>query len=93
MIANPRKGQRVQLWYGSGGTRKRPSLHRDRMPWHGRIGVVVVSSRGKPRNHGVRMDDGTVVVVPCGNLRPPLRQETVGNIGVTDGVVPSPVSS
>lgn len=60
MLANPRPGQRVQVWY-----------RRDRaafMPLHGKLGSVVVVSRGKPRNHGVKVD-GAVYVVPCGNLR------------------------
>lgn len=60
MLANPKPGQRVQVWY-----------RKDRaafMPLHGREGTVVVVSRGKPRNHGV-MVDGAVYVVPCGNLR------------------------
>lgn len=62
MIASPRVGQLVQVWYRVGV--------RDHMPYHGRIGKVVISCRGKPRNHGVRLD-GRVVVVPCGNLRKP----------------------
>jgi hypothetical protein len=60
MLANPRLGQRVQVWY-----------RRDRaafMPLHGREGTVVVVSRGKPRNHGVEVD-GVLYAVPCGNLR------------------------
>jgi hypothetical protein len=62
MIASPKIGQLVQVWY-------RPVL-RDVMPYHGRIGRVVVVSRGRPRNHGVMLD-GQTVVVPCGNLRKP----------------------
>jgi len=62
MIASPKTGQRVQVWY-------RESL-RGFMPLHGKIGKVVVSSRGKPRNHGVEID-GTMFVIPCGNLRKP----------------------
>lgn len=60
MLANPKQGQRVQCWY-----------RRDRaafMPLHGKLGSVVVVSRGTPRNHGVEVD-GAVYVVPCGNLR------------------------
>ncbi len=62
MISSPKVGQRVQVWY-----RKERAPH---MPWHGRIGIVEISSRGKPRNHLINID-GTTVVVPCGNLRKP----------------------
>jgi len=38
------------------------------MPYHGKIGVVRVVSRGPgPRNVGVEID-GQVIVVPRGNL-------------------------
>ena len=37
------------------------------MPYHGRVGKLVVVSRGKPRNHGVEID-GRIVCVPCGNI-------------------------
>ena len=60
MMTNPRIGQRVQVWYRAD---MRPI-----MPYHGRVGIVRIASRGKPRNHGVEID-GRVVVVPCGNLR------------------------
>ena len=33
-----------------------------------RQAVVAIPSRGRPRNHGVKVD-GRIVVVPCGNLR------------------------
>lgn len=59
MLANPRRGQRVRLWY-------RAEL-RGIAPYHDRTGVVVVAGKGKPRNHGVLIDD-EVVVVPCGHL-------------------------
>lgn len=59
MVSSPKVGQRVQCWY------------KDRtMTLHGRFGIVVIVSRGKPRNHGVEIN-GTVYVVPAGNLRPP----------------------
>lgn len=60
MICAPRVGQVVQLWYGA--------KSRAGMPLHGRLGTVVVSGRGKPRNHGVEID-GVRHVVPCGNVR------------------------
>jgi hypothetical protein len=43
---------------------------------HGASGTVTIVSRGKPRNHLVRLDDGRLVVVPCGNLidPPPARR-------------------
>lgn len=60
MIANPHIGMTVQIWYAK---------KRAHWPLHGKIGVVVVASRGPgPRNHGV-MVDGELTVVPCGNLR------------------------
>lgn len=60
MMANPRKGQRVQIWYNK---RIAPE-----MPLHGKVGTVAVVCKGKPRNHGV-MIDGHLYAVPCGNLR------------------------
>lgn len=59
MLASPRIGQRVELRY-------RESF-RPIMP-HGARGVVIIASRGRPRNHAVRLDDGREVIVPCGNL-------------------------
>lgn len=61
MIATPYHGQRVRLHYKASA---RPLF------LHDRAGTVVVVGDGKPRNHGVRLDDGPLVVVPCGNLMP-----------------------
>lgn len=60
MLSNPKVGQRVQVWYG----RRSRAL----MPLHGRTGTLIISSRGRPRNHGVLID-GSLYVVPAGNLR------------------------
>ena len=60
MLSSPRLGQRVQVWYAA--------RYRDVMPWHGRIGAVTARGTGRPRSHGV-MIDNTLVVVPAGNLR------------------------
>jgi len=60
MMTAPRTGQRVRLHYAAS--------YAHMMPYHGRHGVVVVSGRGKPRNHAVRLDNGELVIVPCGNL-------------------------
>lgn len=62
MISNPRPGQRVQVWYNA-----KAAPH---MPYHGKFGTVQLVSRGKPRNHLIQMDDGAVIGVPCGNIRP-----------------------
>lgn len=63
MVASPQVGQRVRARYNK--------RCRDTMPYHDRLGTVVVAGRGKPRNHGVRFDgDEHLVVVPCGNLMP-----------------------
>lgn len=64
MISNPKPGQQVQLWYA----KKAAHL----WPLHGRIGVVRIVGKGKPRNHGIEID-GQTVIVPCGNLREPKR--------------------
>lgn len=61
MIVNPRVGQRVQLWYAK--------RFAHRWPLHGAVGVVRIVGKGKPRNHVVDVG-GSLVVVPCGNLRP-----------------------
>jgi hypothetical protein len=61
MMLNPRKGQRVQVWY----LREKCHLY----PLHGKVGTVVYASRGKPRNHCVEVN-GQRYSVPCGNLKP-----------------------
>lgn len=60
-MLNPRVGQYVQVWY-------RKSVA-DKMPLHGRFGIVRAATRGKPRNHAVQIDD-VMYAIPCGNLRP-----------------------
>lgn len=62
MIASPRIGQQVQVWYRAGV--------REKMPHHGRVGIIRVVCHGRPRNHGIELD-GVVVPIPCGNLRKP----------------------
>jgi hypothetical protein len=69
VLTNPRPGCRVQLWYGP---RYLPHV---RPGLHGACGVLVVVGTGRPRNHGVRLDNGEVVIVPCGNLRLPTTHE------------------
>ena len=59
MLANPRLGQRVQLWYAK--------RYAHTMPLHGKVGTVVIVGKGKPRNHGVKVD-GVTYCVPCGNM-------------------------
>lgn len=59
MISSPRPGQRVRVHYAASYARL--------MPWHGRDALVVISGRGRPRNHLVDAE-GHMVVVPCGNL-------------------------
>lgn len=61
MISNPHPGQRVRLHYRES---IRPSAP------HGQAGEIVIVGTGKPRNHGVRLPDGTIIVVPGGNLVP-----------------------
>ncbi len=61
MCSYPKVGAIVQCWYAA--------KTRAARPLHGLTGVIVVSSRGRPRNHGVLVN-GTMYVVPCGNLRP-----------------------
>gem|GEM_PF-1139739 len=61
MISNPRPGQLVVVHYAA--------KVRAARPLHGRIGVVVAVSKGKPRNHGVEIG-GQVYSIPAGNLRP-----------------------
>ena len=63
MLANPKPGTRVVLWYA-----RRPGFEH-LTPWHGCTGVVVHAGRGRPRNHTVRLDNGRMVGVPAGNLR------------------------
>lgn len=64
MLTCPRIGQQVVLHYN------RRMVDSGAARYHGRVGTVVIrSTKGKPRNHGIRLDDGTLVVVACGNLR------------------------
>jgi hypothetical protein len=62
MMLNPRIGSEVQVWYAA--------AWREVMPLHGRIGIVRIRSRGRPRNHGIEID-GRIIAIPCGNLRRP----------------------
>lgn len=61
MLSSPKPGQRVQVWYG-------PKA-KWAMPHHGKVGRVTTVGTGRPRNHGVTLDDGACIVVPAGNLR------------------------
>ncbi len=67
MISNPRPGDRVLLHYG-------PAWRRVCSALHGRVGVVRVAGRAKPRSHGVELD-GRIYVVPAGNLVRPAQAE------------------
>jgi hypothetical protein len=60
VLSSPKKGDRVQAWYG-------PKF-RDYSPIHGATGIVEVVCKGRPRNHGVRIK-GKFYVIPAGNLR------------------------
>lgn len=59
MLNGARVGDLVRLQY-------REEIQRC-FPLQGRVGVVVIASRGKPRNHGVRIN-GKVYVTPAGHL-------------------------
>ncbi len=60
MMLNPRKGQRLQVWYNA--------RVRGLMPLHGKVGFVRFATRSRPRNHGIEID-GKLYSIPCGNLR------------------------
>jgi hypothetical protein len=62
MLSNPRPGQRVRLHYAN--------ARRYFFVYYGRSGTVEIAGKGRPRNHLVRLDDGTRVIVPAGNLYP-----------------------
>lgn len=60
MIFHPKPGERVRVHYAKAAA--------DRMPFHGRTGVVRIVAKGPgPRNVGVEID-GRIVVIPRGNL-------------------------
>jgi hypothetical protein len=61
MMANPKVDAACVVHYRAAVARS--------MPLHGKVGRVAVRAKGRPRNHGVEID-GTLYVVPCGNLRP-----------------------
>jgi len=61
MLAHPHPGQRVIIRYA----KERAHL----FPWHGFTGCVILTAKGKgPLNHLIQLDQGPLVVVPCGNL-------------------------
>jgi len=60
VISNPKRFQAVRLHYRCKA-----------MPHHGKQGVVVIVSKGRPRNHGVLLEDGSSTCVPAGNLVKP----------------------
>lgn len=62
MIANPKQNDLVELRYNPKARQMPGSLH-------AKAGQVIIAGRGKPRNHGIVLNDGRFVVVPCGNLR------------------------
>lgn len=64
MLTCPRVGQPVVLHYAG------RVVAAGAAPHHGRVGHVVArKTKGKPRNHLIRLDDGLLLIVPCGNLR------------------------
>ncbi len=69
MISNPKKGQRVQIWYAVTPKRIGERAPSEYMPHHAAVGRVTISGRGRPRNHGVLLDTGEFVAIPAGNLR------------------------
>lgn len=69
MLANPQLGWRVLIHYATKPKAKGLKAPCDVMPHHGKHGTIIVVAKGKPRNHGVRLDDGTLTAIPCGNLR------------------------
>jgi hypothetical protein len=60
VIFTPKIGQVVRVHYAA-----KAAPH---IPYHGKIGTVEVVCKGRPRNHGIRID-GELVVIPCGNLQ------------------------
>lgn len=65
MLSCPRVGCRVVLRYAA------RMVAYGAAPHHEKAGIVIArKTRGRPRNHSIRLDDGTAVVVPAGNLYP-----------------------
>jgi hypothetical protein len=60
MYANPKQREAVLIWYAKS--------YAGSMPYHGKIGKVVIPGKGKPRNHCIDVD-GIRVAIPCGNLQ------------------------
>ena len=69
VMANPHIGQQVQIWYALKPRRPGGLVPAEFMPHHGKVGVVRIVGRGKPRNHGIELA-GQIIAIPCGNLRP-----------------------
>ena len=66
-MSMPKVGQQVVLHYN------RRLVAYGAAPHHGKVVAVVArKTRGRPRNHLVQLDDGQLVVVPCGQLRRPI---------------------
>lgn len=61
MLAHPLKDARVIIRYA------KEMAHL--FQWHGCAGKVVISAKGPgPLNHLIQLDQGPLVIVPCGNL-------------------------
>jgi hypothetical protein len=60
MMASPKVNDIAMIWY------RQSNRH---LPYHGKLCRIIIASKGTPRNHGVRVTGGGMVVVPCGNLR------------------------
>lgn len=62
MLVNPKINQLVEIRYN-------PKLRGGQLGaiLHGKLGRVVIIGKGKPRNHGILIDN-TVFIIPCGNI-------------------------
>ena len=62
MLVNPKINQLVEIRYN-------PKMRGGELGTnlHGKTGRVVIAGKGKPRNHGILIDDA-VFIIPCGNI-------------------------
>lgn len=65
MLCNPCPGQLCRIHYAA---RRWGPYGIQLLPHQDRCCMILLASKGKPRNHLVEVADGSQIVVPCGNL-------------------------
>ncbi len=73
MLSAPRVGSQAIIWYAAKRSGRKPGLIRSDpllARLHGQIVTVLISGRGRPRNHLVITPWGEAIVIYAGYLQP-----------------------